>query len=570
MAHRIYIYNVDLKNKVEFPTLLAEWNYVLPVLLLPLFSAGTRAKGTLLYADKDAGVERLRQFYGLLEKTYQLQENKSFVEARDQLFDFLENLPYETFKIDGRDVFDMQEEKHSEQAKAWVFEIKQAMLCFEEALATQSLAPLDEVLEQVNSRSFLDILETDWVAYGVGYWEKAAIQDKGVSVYEEGGRYGLKDRNGNTLIGATYTTLHDWNEAGIARVEKDNLFGYINNLGEELVPCMYDWAVDPHEVDGKHYAEVKKGENWGVLEVETAHWALEPKYDFVRWVYEGYFTTKQDNAFQLYHIDGRCIITEPSAEPFQYGFNNLFFVQAKGSISRKYYQRNGLVFGIFMEDVLQPLANGYFWTKPNKLQKKITILKPDGQALAANTDRIIIRDGYQTIAYLDGKAWKIYDLENHIFRLVEEAISKLSLDEIADYAFDVFVLTTARGQGIYQALAGRWLLDPAADYQKITHCFMEFMRITTSQGMYYFDVKLEALSERYDYICEPIHYPNATWKEGELLILFKEDRLYKMDLQKQLIEIPASAIPNFYGAIQNLPIDDQQYFETFYQRLSIS
>jgi len=111
-----------------------------------------------------------------------------------------------------------------------------------------------------------------------------------------------------------------------------------------------------------------------------------------------------------------------------------------------------------MEDVLQPLANGYFWTKPNKIQKKINILKPDGQALAANTDRIIARDGYQTIAYLDGKEWKIYSLENHVFRLEEEVISKLSLDEIADYVVDVFVLTTARGQGIYQASAGRCLV----------------------------------------------------------------------------------------------------------------
>lgn len=567
MAHRIYIYNVDLKDKAEFPTLLAEWNYVLPVLLTPLFAVGIRTKGTLLYADKDAGVECLRQFYDVLEKTYQLQENTSFVVARNQLFDFLENLPYETFKIDGRDVFDMQEEKHSEQAKNWVLEIKQDMRYFEEALVMQSLAPLDEVLDRVSIRSFLDILETDWIAYGVGYWEKAAIQDKGVSIYEEGRKYGLKDRNGNTLIGATYTTFHAWNESGIALVEKDNRFGFISNLGEELVPCMYDWAVDPHEVDGKHYAEVKKGENWGVLEVETAHWALEPIYDFVRWVYEGYFTTKQDNAFQLYHIDGRCIIDESSAEPFQYDFKNLFFVQAKGSISRKYYQRNGLVFGTFMEDVLQPLANGYFWTKPNKLQKKINILKPDGQTLAANTDRIIARDGYQTIAYLDGKEWKIYSLENHVFRLEEDVISKLSLDEIGDYVVDVFVLTTARGQGIYQASAGRWLLQPEVDHQKITYCFMEFMRITTSRGMYYFDVKLEALSEGYDYICEPIHYPNASWKKGELLILFREDCLYKVDLQKQVVEISALEIPSFYADMQNLNVNDQQYFDAFYQRV---
>jgi len=144
----------------------------------------------------------------------------------------------------------------------------------------------------------------------------------------------------------------------------------------------------------------------------------------------------------------------------------------------------------------------------------------------------------------------------------------LSLDEIADYASDVFVLTTERGQGIYQALAGRWLLNAAAaDHQKITHCFMEFMRITTSRGMCYFDVKLEALSERYDYICEPIHYPNASWKKGELLILFKEDRLYKVDLQKQVVEIPALEMPSFYADMQNLNVNDQQYFDAFYQRV---
>jgi len=52
MAHRIYPYNIDSNTNQVFEGNLGEWNYLIPDLLLPLFSANPRAKGKSLYFDR--------------------------------------------------------------------------------------------------------------------------------------------------------------------------------------------------------------------------------------------------------------------------------------------------------------------------------------------------------------------------------------------------------------------------------------------------------------------------------------------------------------------------------------
>lgn len=144
MAHRIYVYNVDSKTGEQYSHYLGEWNYEIPELLLPLFSCDPRSKGKLLYFDKINGVERLKSFYQLLGEHYQLLYKKAYYEPVNKMFEILDALPYDTFVIDAWDVFNMNEEKHSDQAKDWVLEIKEKSRLYDQAISKQNLGWLEK------------------------------------------------------------------------------------------------------------------------------------------------------------------------------------------------------------------------------------------------------------------------------------------------------------------------------------------------------------------------------------------------------------------------------------------
>lgn len=269
MAHRIYIYNANLKTKETYPSNLAEWNYEIPILMRPLFSANIRSKGSQLFANKEDGIARLRYFYTLLADRYQLHYKRKYFEPVNRMFEFLEALPFDTFQIDGRDVFSMNAEKDTQQAKDWAEEIKMQALLYEQAVDEQSLDPLDPLVKESGYASFLDVLQTDWIDYGLGLWAEELLREKGAEVFEAEGKQGLKNAKGDLLIPAVYDEIFEFNEQGIAVVERNGQYGYIHASGAELVGCQYKDAYDARHINGNNYAEVEVSGKRGVLHIET-------------------------------------------------------------------------------------------------------------------------------------------------------------------------------------------------------------------------------------------------------------------------------------------------------------
>ena len=565
MAHRIYIYNVNLKTKETYSSFLAEWNYEIPILILPLFSANIRSKGSQLYANKEDGIARLRYFYALLADRYQLHYKKRYYEPVNRMFEFLEALPFDTFQIDGRDVFNMNAEKDTLQAKDWAEEIKMKALLYEQAVDEQSLDPLNQLVEESGYASFLDALQTGWIDYGLGLWAEELLREKGAEVFEEGGKQGLKDAKGDLLIPAVYDEIFEFNEQGVAVVERNGQYGYIHASGAELVPCQYREAFDARHINGNNYAEVEVSGKRGILHIDTKQLSIPAIYDELDWIAYGFLNARQGDGHLLLSVEGRLIIPDPAPESFVYDYNKLFYSRQKGTIKRRYYRMDGQYLGTFLEGSLEPLANQYFWIKPNKLQPKIAVIKPDGNLLEEGIDRIIVLDDYRSIAYLKNKRWQIYSLEQGIFRLMDSLIDKVGVDSIQQHRKDIFVVGCSQGQGIYDAHRGEWLLEPAIDHQKIEHCFLDFMRIHCPQGMYYFDTKLNFCSELYDYICSPFHYPAPEAISGELLLLFKGDKLFRLDMQRNIVEIPETEFGYLYTERYQLQGRDQSYFVQFYQ-----
>lgn len=565
MAHRIYIYNVNSKTKETSETYLAEWNYEIPALMLPLFSSGIHARGTQLYANKEDGVARLRYFYALLADVYQLHYKRKYTEPVNKMFEFLESLPFDTFQIDARDVFNMNVEKHTEQASDWVDEIRTTGAVYTQAFEQQSLDPLQKILRLSGYHTFLEMLETDWINYGLGLWEEHAFQQAGAEVFDENGKQGLKDRLGNILAVAKYNEIFEFNEAGIAVVQLDNLFGYINEQGEEIIPCQYVEAFDARVIDGVNYAEVEIEGKRGVLHIASKQLSLPAAYDKLDWFAHGFLNAKQDADYFLFAADGVQVIDESADEPFGYDYSKLFYKRQKGTMKRKYFRMDGHYLGSFLEDSLQALPNAYFWIKPNKLQRKISVIKPDGNVLDEEIDRIIVLDDYRSIAYLKNKQWQIYSLAHDLFRLGDRTIDKVLVDSIKNFRKDVFVVACAEGQGIYEAHLDQWLLEPDGAYLKIEYCYMDFMRIQQSEGMRYFDTKVNFCSPLYDYVSAPIHDPHPERSEGEFLLLFKGERLFYVDLKRNVAEFPETAFGRLYAEKYNLQGADQNYFVQFYQ-----
>lgn len=566
MAHRIYIYNVNSKTKETFEAYLAEWNYEIPPLMLPLFSSTIRSRGTQLYANREDGIARLRDFYTLLASVYQLHYKRNFNEPVSKMFAFLENLPFDSFQIDGRDVFNMSLEKHAEQASDWVDEIKNIGGCYQQAFEQQSLDPLQEVLRRSGYETFLEMLETEWINYGLGVWEDYVFEKEQPKVYEQHGKQGLKDAHGNILLAANYDEIFEFNEAGIALVERDHLFGYITDQGNEIISCQYVEAFDARIIDAANYAEIEIEGKRAVLNIGTKQLVLPAIYDELDWFARNFLNAKQGDDYFLFTVDGTSLIAEPSAEPFAYDYSSkLFYCRQKGTMKRKYFCLDGSYFGSFLEDSLQALPNGYFWIKPNKLQRKISIIRPDGTVLDEEIDRIIVLDDYRSMAYLKNKQWYIYSLAHDLYRLTDQHIDKILVDSIKNYRKDVFVVICADCQGIYDAYRGQWLLEPAAAYQKIEYCYLDFMRIQEPGGIRYFDTKVNNYSTAYDYVSAPIYDPHPEGDEGQLLLLFKGEKLFYLDLKRNIVEIAETEFGRLYADRDNLQGADQRYFVQFYQ-----
>ncbi|WP_400260986.1 SEL1-like repeat protein [Sphingobacterium sp. SG20118] len=570
MAHRIYIYNIDSTSGEHYPNYLGEWNYVLPPLLIPLFGVNNKAKGTQLYADREQGIVLLRQFYNLLADEYQLHYKKAYYEPVNGLFTFLEALPYDKFSIDGTDVFHMKEEKHSVQVKEWVVEIQEQIKLYQLAIASQSLAPLQELLETFGYKTFLEALETDWINYGLGYWNEEAYKHNYTEIFEENNLKGLKDAKGNCIVPAIYNEIFEFID-GIAVIQKDNKFGYLNTQGTELVPPLYEEAFDAFKI---YYGEIinydytfeqKVGtvscnNIFGLLDITKNQLLIPIVYEELEHIFGDYFNAKKDNQYLFINHKNEQLIKEESETPFEFEGVELFFSKIKGSSKRKYFNANGVFIGEYVEDELQTLPHLFFYVKPNKGQKKTEIIQANGELLDTDIDQIITLSGYQSFAYRKAKKWFLFDTLNHKLCLAEFDIQKIKIDYLANFFQDVYIIETSLDKGVFDAKNDCWLLHPHTDYLKIEHLQKHYLSVHQKEGVHYWDGEINLLSPRYDYISEAINL------ETDKLFLYQNEELLCLNSKKEIRKVADEEIGKLYNRRYNLRGKDLAHFDQFYEQ----
>lgn len=566
MAHRIYIYNIDSKTKASYTHYLGEWNYEIPELMLPLFCINLKAKGTQLYSDREQGIVQLRKFYDLLTHSYTLHANSAYTDAVEKMFAMLESLPYDSFQIDGTDVFNMNEERHSQQAKDWVLEMMNKAELHAQAIASQSLAPLQGLL-RYSGISFLELLQTDWVNHGLGYWNEDSYKFSYAESYEERNLQGLRNAKGHIILPAQYQQIFAFNE-GVAVVEKEGKYGYINTLGQTLVPCSYSDAYDVFDIYYGPSLEdayaftlqvgiVEQQKKKGLLAITENQTLIPPIYDELEYVLGNLFNARIAGKYRLIDQHNKQIINVESDTEFETEGIDLFFNSTKGTAKRNYYNADGIAIGAYLEGVIESFGDNYFYVRPNKLQIKKSIIKPNGQFLDAEIDEIISLSDYKTFAYRKEKNWFIYNKRTHSI-LDTTPIQNVSIKGLSNHFNDVYFLQCSEGNGIYDANHGRWLLPPNLAYLQMAHLEQHYLKITVAEGMHYWDGKTEILSPLYTYISE------AILRSEHAFMRYDQHKLQALNLEGEVVDLGDAAMGKLYQERNKLSGKDLQAFQRFY------
>jgi len=563
MAHRIYLYNYDQKTNQSFDTYLGEWNYEIPLLLYPLISEDIKVEGAEFFSDKEQGIVRLRYFFNLLADTYQLHYKKAYYEPVNTMFEFLEALPYDTFVLNATDVFNMNEEKHKLQAKEWLVEIQQKNKLYKEAVETQNLALLDSLFSQYGYSSFLDILQTDWINYGLGYFEEHAYKKIASSTFEQDGKLGLKDAKGKVLAPAIYDDIFEADHYyGILVIQREGLFGYLQSDGKELVSPIYEEAFDVFDFALEPLGEVKVNGKSGILKIFSNSWLIPADYDAIEKIAYGFLGVQKDGKFGVYNDENGIIIPVESESPYEYDYDpELIFTKQKGNAKRKYYTKEGNFLGDFFEDTIIN-ARTCFWIKPNKSDKKGRLIDGKGNIIIDEADQLILLDNFEVLAICTAKSWKIYHTLHHQFLLENECIIKVKGESNSGYKNNVFVLETEKGLGLFDADHKSWLINPHPEIKKIHYLENEFLSIQKKEGYQLFDFENGLADPLYDYISNPLNYRS---EEG-LLFLYQDENLLKINEDKSIHRVEAVKYGNIYLDRYSFRGKDLEYFISFYNR----
>lgn len=262
MSHRMYLYNLSKVGEQHHDDLMMmEWKYEFPLFFHPLFINAPSINTPVyngdeggLYANAKEGIEAIKQLYGFIEthKDQLIDNAEAFEIAKEKIVSFLDgkaNKAY--FHLDAWDVFNMSDESHLEQAQDLLQEISITNSIIQNAIEAGNPNLLDSISLFTDKfsvfKNFRDFINHEVYDYGWAVIESGYFPEENETIvqFEENSLWGLKDQEGNVLVKPQYTEMFDFDDnSGWAVVNRDNKFGYINRLGQEVIECKFDDAYD--------------------------------------------------------------------------------------------------------------------------------------------------------------------------------------------------------------------------------------------------------------------------------------------------------------------------------------
>ncbi len=124
----------------------------------------------------------------------------------------------------------------------------------------------------------------------------------GSVVYNDDGKFGLKDETGTIIAEAQYKKLIRLGDTGWI-VQKGSRFGIMADSGKILVDIKYNYA---ERILGK-YAKLKKGDKFGLYD-EMGFEVLPPEYSSIDLLFGGMFLTCKNYKYGVTDINGQPIL----------------------------------------------------------------------------------------------------------------------------------------------------------------------------------------------------------------------------------------------------------------------
>lgn len=158
----------------------------------------------------------------------------------------------------------------------------------------------------------MQVLQTDWINYGLGYWNDEAFKNDYVLYFKEGNLHGFTDAKGNILAPAIYQDIYQFVD-NVAAETKDNKSGDINTKGKIIIPLQYDEAYDVftiyygEQVDYKFQHEtnvaiVGQDNRYGLTVIPDHELIIPIEYDELEWLIHNLFNAKKgDNYYLINH-----------------------------------------------------------------------------------------------------------------------------------------------------------------------------------------------------------------------------------------------------------------------------
>ncbi|WP_426983613.1 SEL1-like repeat protein [Brevibacillus borstelensis] len=483
MSHRVYVYNVSTPSEAQdTDRMMLEWGYEMPLLLQPLlvdggFVAGnnynnhTEPDNAGLYYNAQPGIENLKRFYDFLEKQEMLITNKeAFVEAKNNLFTYLDKLKLPYFHLDAWDVFNMDDTPHAEQAEVWLANIAHNNEIIKKAMENDDISLLnDSDLMDVSPgfASFAELLNYEHYQYGWGHIWQPFEEEPEVEIYEENGLWGLKDKDGKVLLQPQFDEFYGFGPEDLAVVSQGGKFGYVHKSGRIAIPLVWEDAYDFEY--GTTSSIVKRNGQFGLID-PNGNTVVPAQYEALESLdYSGLFTAKKDGKWGVVDQSGSTVIDFEYDEAFENG-HGFYHTAVKGRKNKKIFNDHFVYIGEFPLSAVESIGEGLLLVKPHKNANHSTLYKKDGTICASGFEKINRQASFPNMLVLrKGKKYGALGLRQESLLLPYEFDALIDMNAYIDSRPSNLVLAQKDGQkGVFDGDPDRptWLF-PLEDYQSI-------------------------------------------------------------------------------------------------------
>ena len=280
--------------------------------------------------------------------------------------------------------------------------------------------------------------------------------EKEVLKYEENGKYGLIDLDGNIIVQATYDSIESLkSKPGKLLVEKDENFGVLDSKGNEIIPTEYASIVgDNYSTQEDGYTKtgyiVKKKTDEGLLSgyiSSSGKLLLKPEYELVERIFN---YNDKENIYLIEMKAGKKGVYKNKKQIIENFYQSILFSSSSNIIVAK-TTKNNTFYNLDGKQILDDKYEEY-----SLAGKYILVKKNDTKKLYDTNGNFITNPSYKSIENTSNSNYFITIDDNNYYSIMNK--STVIKDNYINlkYAYDdYFIFTTQENKvGVLNVWSG--------------------------------------------------------------------------------------------------------------------